>query len=234
MGLKRVSWVRRYQGQCRALRPLGHQGYRLRSYKKDQPLCSGYTLRSHPRWSPDWGLHGGCSLRARTCGPSRTLSPLPPHPAALLYTLPLFAPPLPASPTLGGAEVCVGGGGGALVVFPPQHARRRHNASMAQARGAVLVPLQGGGACRVSPVVAPPTLRAHPRGGGGVGGGVGALVVVPSLHACRRHDASTTQARGEALGCSGGGGGFSFGPSRPSPWYRLRTPGSAAAVAPWR
>ena len=31
-------------------------------------------------------------------------------------------------------------------------------------------------------------------------------VVVPLLHACRRHDASTTQARGEALGCSGGGG----------------------------
>ena len=43
MGLKRVSWVRRYQGQCRALRPLGHQGYRLRNHKKDQPLCSGYT-----------------------------------------------------------------------------------------------------------------------------------------------------------------------------------------------
>ena len=43
MGLKRVSWVRRYQGQCRALRPLGHQGYRLRNYKKDPPLCSGYT-----------------------------------------------------------------------------------------------------------------------------------------------------------------------------------------------
>ena len=44
MGLKRVSWVRRYQGQCRALRPLGHQGYRLRSYKKDPPLCSGYMV----------------------------------------------------------------------------------------------------------------------------------------------------------------------------------------------
>ena len=42
MGLKRVSWVRRYQGQCRALRPLGHQGYRLRNHKKDPPLCSGY------------------------------------------------------------------------------------------------------------------------------------------------------------------------------------------------
>ena len=47
MGLKRVSWVRRYQGQCRALRPLGHQGYRLRNHKKDPPLCSGYS-KSHP------------------------------------------------------------------------------------------------------------------------------------------------------------------------------------------
>ena len=66
MGLKRVMWVRRYQGQCRALRPLGHQGYRLRSYKKDQPLCSGYrgvplllhsafllfaAIASHSPWS---------------------------------------------------------------------------------------------------------------------------------------------------------------------------------------
>ena len=50
MGLKRVMWVRRYQGQCRALRPLGHQGYRLRNHKKDQPLCSGYkgTPFRHP------------------------------------------------------------------------------------------------------------------------------------------------------------------------------------------
>ena len=48
MGLKRVSWVRRYQGQCRALRPLGHQGYRLRRHNKDQPLCSGYRLQPHP------------------------------------------------------------------------------------------------------------------------------------------------------------------------------------------
>ena len=44
MGLQMVSRVRRYQGQCRALRPLGHQGYRLRSYKKDPPLYSGYMV----------------------------------------------------------------------------------------------------------------------------------------------------------------------------------------------
>ena len=167
------------------------------------------TLRSHARWSPRWGLHGACSLRARSCGPSRTLSPLPPHPAALSSRGGgRFLPPPDLHPPRMGGRRCVRGGGGALVVFPPQHARGKHDASMAQARGAALVPLQGGGgACRVSPVVAPPTLRVHPRGGGGVwGGGGGALVVVPSLHACRRHDASTTQARGEALGCSGGGG----------------------------
>ena len=53
MGLKRVMWVRRYQGQCRALRPLGHQGYRLRSHNKDQPLCSSY---SRPPWNKSWGV----------------------------------------------------------------------------------------------------------------------------------------------------------------------------------
>ena len=65
MGLKRVSWARRYQGQCRALRPLGHQGYRLRSYKKAQPLCSGYracVLGSGFRLCPatPWGGVGVC------------------------------------------------------------------------------------------------------------------------------------------------------------------------------
>ena len=168
------------------------------------PVVALPTLRAHPRWSPRWGLHGACSLRARSCGPSRTLSPLPPHPAALSSGGgALFAPPYLHPPPLGGRR-CVGGGG-ALVVFPPQHARRRHDASMAQARGAALVPLQGGGgACRVSPVAAPPTLRAHPRGGGGVCGG-GAPCRRPFV-ARMLHDASTTQARGEALGCSGGGG----------------------------
>ena len=44
LGLEMVSWVRRYQGQCRELRPLGHQGYRLCSYEKDQPRHSGYMV----------------------------------------------------------------------------------------------------------------------------------------------------------------------------------------------
>ena len=68
MGLKRVSWVRRYQGQCRALRPLGHQGCRLRNHKKDQPLCSGYTGEPAPPGPCYWlvasdtplGWRGGC------------------------------------------------------------------------------------------------------------------------------------------------------------------------------
>ena len=77
---------------------------------------------------------------------------------------------------------------------------------MAQAGGAALVPLQGGGACRVSPVVAPPTLRANPRGGGGVCGGGGAPL--SSSLRCT-HVAGTTQARPEALGYSVGGGGVS-------------------------
>ena len=109
------------------------------------PVVALSTLQLHPRWSPRWGFHGACPLRARSCGRSRTLSPLPPHPAALSSGGgALFAPPLPVSPSLGRAGVC--------------------------------------------------------------GGGRGAHVVFPSLHACRRHDASTTQVRGEALGCCGGGG----------------------------
>ena len=64
----------------------------------------------------------------------------------------------------------------------------------------------GGGGSLFAP---PPTRIPRPRGGRGwVGGGGGAHVVSPSLHACRRHDAGTTRARGEALGCCGGGGGF--------------------------
>ena len=44
MGLEMVSRVRTYQGQCRALRPLGHHGYWLCIYKKNLPLHSGYMV----------------------------------------------------------------------------------------------------------------------------------------------------------------------------------------------
>ena len=73
MGPKRVMWVRRYQGQCRALRPLGHQGYRLRSHNKDQPLCSGYT-----------GVVGGRprGVVACHCCEARLVSGAVPPPAA--------------------------------------------------------------------------------------------------------------------------------------------------------
>ena len=75
MGLKRVSWVRRYQGQCRGLRPLGHQGYRLRNYKKDPPLCSGYMvaeeimtlLLESPRTLLDHRTLAGLSLVLSHC-----------------------------------------------------------------------------------------------------------------------------------------------------------------------
>ena len=70
MGLEMVSRVRRYQGQCRALQPLGHQGYRLRSYKKDPPLHSGYMvaeqimtlLLESPRTALDQRALAGLSL----------------------------------------------------------------------------------------------------------------------------------------------------------------------------
>ena len=76
------------------------------------PVVALPTLRSHPRWSPRWGLHGACSLRARSCGPARTLSPVPPHPAALSSGGgggALFAPPYLHPPPLGGRR-CGGGG----------------------------------------------------------------------------------------------------------------------------
>ena len=75
MGLKRVSWVQRYQGQCRALRPLGHQGYRLRNYMKDRPLCSSYMvaeeimtlLLESPRTPLDHRTLAGLSLVLGHC-----------------------------------------------------------------------------------------------------------------------------------------------------------------------
>ena len=109
MGLKSVSWVRRYQGQCRALRSLGHQRYRLRSYKKDLPLCSGYTLSIpgihfaeqyawHPSLSPFTFLPSGALVPgqvARTSHCTRLwpfslyVRPAPPSPPCPLHPLSL-------------------------------------------------------------------------------------------------------------------------------------------------
>ena len=61
-------------------------------------------------------------------------------------------------------------------------------------------------------LVAPPLPALPALGGAGMGGeGRCALLVSPPLHARRRHDVGTTQSRGEALGCCGGGGGFLLG-----------------------
>ena len=118
------------------------------------PVIPPPTLRPLPRCPPRWGLHGACFPWARSCSPSRTLSPLPPHLAALSSGgEAAVRPSLPASPTLGGAEVC---GGGGACRFP-------FVALMPQARGAASVPLQGVGACLAAPVVALSTLRSHPR-----------------------------------------------------------------------
>ena len=75
------------------------------------PVVALPMLRSHPRCPPRWGLHGACFLRARSCGPSRTLSPLPPHLAALSSGGgggALSAPPYLYPPPLGGRR-CVWG-----------------------------------------------------------------------------------------------------------------------------
>ena len=241
------------------------------------PVFALPSLRSLPRCPPRWGQLGACASGARSCSPSRTLSPLPPHRAALSSGGGAAVRPfLLASPALGGGEAW----GGGACRFPSV-------ALASQARGAAPVPLLGGGgfasrlpsspllpyarspggppagACRARALYghgrvarpAPsylclPTLPRCPRGGGGgafrppptripalgeavvLGGGRGVLFASPPLHARRRHDVGTTQPRGEALGCSRRGGGFPFGLSRPAPWYRPRTPGSPAGVAP--
>ena len=244
------------------------------------PVVALPTLRSLPRCPPRWGLHGACFLRARSCGPSRTLSPLPPHLAALSSGGgAAVRPSLPSSPTLGGAGVCGGGGGlssslRCTHVAGTTQSRRRHEArhpSLCRGGGhALRLPSSpflpcartpGGppaGACTArnlfghGRVVRPapsyrclPTLPRCPRGGGrfspppyphfppsggrGWVGGEGRPCRLPFV-------ARMTQARHKHgvrhLAAAGGRGGFPFGPSRPSPWYRLRTPGSTAAVAP--
>ena len=127
-------------------------------------------LRLHPWWSPRWGLHGACSLWARSCGSSRTLVPVPPHPAAAPSgggsasryrhpPCPLDFPSLPSP--LSSVGVGVGGGVGGAPSLP--FLRCKHVAGTALARGAALVLVLGSGARRVAPVFALPTLRSLPR-----------------------------------------------------------------------
>ena len=72
---------------------------------------------------------------------------------------PLVLPaPSPPAPTTTQGSTFMGGGASSLSAL-----LRKHVVSTAQARGAALVPLLGGGACRVAPVVTLPFLRLHPR-----------------------------------------------------------------------
>ena len=96
------------------------------------PVVALSTLCSHPRWSPRRGLHGACPLRARSCGPSRTLLPLPPYPAALSSGggVAFRPPPYPHPPPSGGRG-WVGEGRPCRLPFVARmsQARRRHDTS---------------------------------------------------------------------------------------------------------
>ena len=194
------------------------------------PVFALPTLRSLPRCPPRRGLHA-CFPWARSCGPSRALSPPSPLPAALSSGGgAAVRPSLPASPTLGGAEAR--GGGGGLVSFPSSLSCHRHEVRH-PTPALPVVPPPGLARCVPSsgtvvwfvPPLLPPRPAALPWGGGSLvasplsalpalwgaglgGGGRCALFVSPPLHARRRQDVGTTQSRGEALGCCGGGGGF--------------------------
>ena len=134
------------------------------------PAATLPVLRLHPWWSPRWGLHGACSLWAWSCVSSRTLAPLPPHPAAApsgggsasCYRrppCPLDFPSLPSLLSLVGVGARGGVGGAPSWPF----LRRKHVAGTVLARGTALVLLLGSGARRVAPVFALPTLRSLPR-----------------------------------------------------------------------
>ena len=126
---------------------------------------------------------------------------------------PAFAPPVP--PPLGLARRVLPTG---TVVWSVPHPLFRCLPTLP------LCPRGGGGRC--PPL---PSFISHPWGGGGVWGG-GGLVVFPSLHACRRHDASTAQARGAAPVPLQGGGDALWLPS--SPFLPcVRTPGGPPAGA---
>ena len=194
------------------------------------PVVALPTLRSHPQWTPLLGMHGACSLRARPCGPSRTLSPLPPHPAALSSGRGggAFRPPLPSPPTLGGAKVCGRGGGAPMSPFPRcthvvgrSLAQRRHVArhlSLRRGGGglAVWLPLSPFLPCVRTPSGPPVwacTVRV-PYGHGRVVRPAPSLRCLPTLPLCPRGGGGAHSAppllHPPPLGgrrCVGGGGG---------------------------
>ena len=118
------------------------------------PVFALPTLRSLPRCPPRRGLHGACFPWARSCGPSRTLSP----PSPLLAVLSsgggaAVRPSLPASPTLGGSEARGVGGGLSFSL------RRSHVTGTRCG-----IPPQGGGYARWLPL-SPFQPYARPPGG---------------------------------------------------------------------
>ena len=189
------------------------------------PVFAMPTLRSLPRCPPCWGQLGACVSWAQSCSPSRTLSPLPPHRAALSSGGgAAVRPSLPASPTLGGAEAW--GGGGGACRFPSV-------ALASQARGAAPVPLLGGGGGFASRLPSSPLLPYARTPGGPPAGACTARALhghgrvarpapsylcLPTLPRCSRGGggrfsppplpALTTL--GEAVVLGGGGGGARF------------------------
>ena len=122
--------------------------------RREAPVFALPTLRSLPRCPLRRGLHGACFPWARSCGPSRTLSPPPPFwPLCSREGGALSAPPFLYPPPLGGRRR-VGGGG--LVVFPSSLSCHRHEVRH-------LSLCRGGGVCLVAPVVALSTLRPPSR-----------------------------------------------------------------------
>ena len=126
---------------------------------------------------------------------------------------PAFTPPVP--PALGLARRVLPTG---TVVWSVPH-------PLSTASPSCRFVLGGGGGCPALPTFIP-----HPSGGGAMWGGLGNLVVTPSLHECRRHDASTAQPRGAAPVPLLGGGHALWLPSS-SFLPCVRTPGGPPAGA---
>ena len=173
---------------------------------------------------------GACTARA-SYGHGRVVSPAPS--LRCLPTLPLCprgggggealsAPPTCIPHPWGGGGVWGGGGRPCHLPCVARTSQARRKQGAGTRRGTC--PSAGGGGLAVWLPSSPLLPCVRTPGGAEVCGGEGG-----GRPCCRPFVARMSQARhkhaqalGEALGCSGGGG-FSFGPSRPSPWYRLRS-----------